>query len=897
MSKRVVFSVSVARHDVVDVDGRDHVGVRDGGEPQLLGWLETQLGLLTAKPTEPERIGRIAKALDRAHPVLLEKSRARDRWGTAKEVLRRLDELRLAGWDGTVHEDAPGTVHEDAPPLVQALAAVQQAIVAQFPDSAERLRRVLAALEQGQTLPDHEVLLAEEPEQWPALWRDVLRRLHFRVLEQDDPVGEAETALLAIQHDVLEGRSGSVAPDKSLRWLRSRSDISACETIAAALAAAPELAEETVICCENESLALLLDDSLARAGVPTMGAAITTTSHVALHVLPIALRLCWKPVDPAVLLDFLTLPISPIPRRAAGRLSSALTQQPGLGSEAWEHARAELLSEEADPEGALKARLDKWLDVERVAWGEPLPAELVATVCRRVAQWAMGRAASLDDAPELQAALRYAGGQASTVCELVEGLGHPIAEPQLLRILESTLGSGVPVRPHRALAGSPKLVSSFADVQRPFRRCIWLGLATAGLPSCRWTKAELDALAAIDVVLDDGTKSVEALRQAERRGLARITESLLAVSVPDDEDGRPHPLWLQVQSSLSKAGVEEPLALEDLLERGDTEALSPWAIASSLRALEPPQPLRIFWDPAPARPWDRQRSSASSLESRLGCPLQWVLRYNCRLAASPIARLPDEARLKGSFCHQVLERVFGQGGAPPTPDSAAVSVERCFDERIGLDAAPLAQPRAIAERLELRKNLSNATRLLVNTLRAGGYGFVGLEVAVDGELDGRALTGSIDCVVADDAGAEAVIDFKYRGVKKFPALLQEGRATQLATYAMSRAGDGSANIPKVGYLILNDVRLVTPSASAIRGATDIVDGPAIAEVWENFLTALRGADGWLTGNEPVPARPLQPPEERPPGSELVVPESIERETPSPCKYCDYSMFCGFTGVN
>ena len=72
------------------------------------------------------------------------------------------------------------------------------------------------------------------------------------------------------------------------------------------------------------------------------------------------------PVDPQLLVDFLTLPVSPMPRRAATALVESLVGQPGLGSAAWDAAIAELCSPENDADGKGRARIDAWLNCARM---------------------------------------------------------------------------------------------------------------------------------------------------------------------------------------------------------------------------------------------------------------------------------------------------------------------------------------------------------------------------------------------------------------------------------------------------------------------------------------------------------------------------------------------------
>jgi hypothetical protein len=171
------------------------------------------------------------------------------------------------------------------------------------------------------------------------------------------------------------------------------------------------------------------------------------------------------------------------------------------------------------------------------------------------------------------------------------------------------------------------------------------------------------------------------------------------------------------------------------------------------------------------------------------------------LKESTISQLPSDFLLKGNFCHSILERVFGNVRRRPTVDEAVQAVCETFDDRLALDAAPLAQPIRHMEKQGLRKELENATRTLIQTMENGNYHFAGLEVELNGTALGKQLVGSIDCLVTREEGDEAVIDFKYAGKNKFHDLIEQGKAVQLATYAFGRAG-ATGRFPAVAYLIL-----------------------------------------------------------------------------------------------
>lgn len=863
-----------------------------GGPEALLHWIETQLGLLQDTPSEANRIMEVARVLEGAERTVFANSFAVDRWGTARELLARVEQLRLAGWDG---KDSP-----KLPPLVRDLTKAVTSSAFYY-DIRSRLDRVLTAMDNGQKLPAHQLNLWNSPDSWPAAWRPILSRLTAGHSPEATPLAAPNTALQAVQWQLLRGKTEKAAPDLSLRVAKARSTQSACEAVAKSLAATPGLIPDTVILCESDSAALCLDACLAQLKLPTMGAQGVTLSHPVLQVLPLALRLCWKPVAPDLLMNFLGLPVSPIPRHAAQELASALSQQPGLGSRAWEATWTELIAPKNDKYGRNADRLTLWLEIERIPLGDPLPTELVAAVCMRTANWAAAYAANKERSekaePELAQALRLLASQSAVLRQLVGELEEDISEPQLVRLLESAQAHGLTVQPHIQAHGGPVLVRSLAEILQPAKRLIWLGLSTESPGACCWTAQELQALHKSGVELDDGSYALTALREAERRGFSRIQECVFFIKLPGDAESQPHPLWLQVEQVLRQKDDYPCPALEDLFDGSATDALAPWTVPSEEFTVDPPQPARPLWKIDHTLLHERDQSSASSLQDRLACPLKWVFNYQAYLRQSALTSLPDDFQLKGLFCHACLEDLFGQGSKLPSPDVAAQMIGKIFDDRLPLDAAPLAAPHREGELLVVRSQLINATKNLVAVLQAGGYRVQGMEVHTKGSsFAGHALNSIIDCLAVRDDGQEAVIDFKFMGHTKYPPLLEEGKAVQLALYAFARSQQNGGRFPSVGYLILDRGLFFTPEGSRILGdgPLTVVKGPPIREVWDSFTEAIRNGDRWIADGF-VPARPLQVPGDRSEGCGMVI-EGLgygkDQADKAPCKYCIYKPLCG-----
>lgn len=591
MVPKTTLHIRLARGPLRPRLGDVRINELSGGPETLLGWLEGQLGLAAAPVHRASRISEYAAALDTVADSVINRSLATDRWATAAELLSRRDELLLAGWN-----ERDG---EALPPLVQDLATAAAGRTFVFPGDATRIQRVLSALDAGQLLPPHRCELFDEPSVWPRLWHEVLSKLTVHEATSLQPQAPSGTALRTAQA-LLRGETGSrIEQEGSFRYVAARSKTAACEFVAATLAAAPDCLSDTIIYCEHDATALRLDACLQRLGLPTMGASAFSPAHPALQILPLTLSLCWQPVDPQALLDFLTLPIKPLPSRVASRLARALADEPGLGSGQWKAAVTDLCTAENDPDGTIRTRIDEWLMCERVPRGSAISSQLVAQRCSLVARWAAARALLLAEdtaAAELIEALKIASGQAALLGELVAAQGSTVTEPQLLRLLEAAFSDTIETRPCLEAAGGPTRIRSLAEIQSPCRRLVWLGVSTTDATCCRWSSIQLQQLAAAGIALDNGSVHVTALRSAEARGFCLVQETFFGVLTPHDWEHRCHPLWLAIRTAFAHA--DDPPAVEDLIDEDNCSACAPFTFATAEHVIEPPQPARATWQVA-----------------------------------------------------------------------------------------------------------------------------------------------------------------------------------------------------------------------------------------------------------------------------------------------------------
>lgn len=858
-------TISLSWPDTPPEPGSRAIGVFRGGRETLLRWLETRLGLQRKPVAQVTRVVRYAARLQAERAESYKASLDADLWGTAQSLLAKRDGLRLLGWNGKEDGRLPTLVRD----LVEDEASGNLP-----PAEADRLGYVLGALADGQRLPEHAVTLREPAAHWPAAWRPVL-------------------AKLTLHHEPNRPKAGPL-PVTHFTWWRALSTVTAAEATAATLAKAG--AEDVVILCEDAQLAGILDDALAARGVPTMGVADRARAHPVLQVLPLALGLMWSPADPERVLEFLLLPVGPIPSSWARRLAEALAERPGIGGEAWFRALGEL--SERDPEKSKEylERVRLWISTPEGPSGTPLKQKAVANRCSWVAQWALKRAANAEE--DLAAALSQLAAQAASLAELAMAFPRPISEPQLQRLTASVQEGGVSLGGRPAGAKGPRWISSLAELDGRVERLVWFGVHSSGGLDMPWSAADAAALTKAGLDIDFEARRHALKREAERAGLRRVTGPILAVQLATAADVPLHPLWIE----LDLAAHGKPVLIEDKLADGGGGKA--WPLPAEERRLrawpEPPAVWKVNADNLA----DRSTTSAGELETRLACPLRWTFEYAAKLRSSAIAQLPEGFLLRGNLSHDVLEEVFGRE-KPRSADEAARAAGEVFLQRAATEAADLARPAAARQRQEFKEQLERAARAFFEFLKRGRYEVVAFEFEPGGKLLGRDFRGRLDCVLKGKDGGHALVDLKYAGQKKYGELIQTGRAIQLAVYVASLAKDGTKpEDVAAGYFIVDRAHLWTPAEGGLAGAREgesVPDALGLAKVWKAFAAALKAGEGWLDSGE-IPVRPLQAPEEWPPGAEIAMKEVdgsrySNFSGQSVCQYCAYPRLCGMSPVS
>ena len=857
----------------------------------LLQLLEDQLG--RSGPGAPAAL-RIAQFLARLRAIddgsrFYSQSFAADAWGTARLLLSWRDALIAAGW-------SPGLASWKSPRLAALALAETHEQLPCAPGVPDRVRALAPHIRNPS--PIAELQLVDRPERLPLAWRRLLDaleaggtwvgRVEVEAGRQDNDLGVVQRLLTG------EGR-GTVSGDRTIAVIVSDDELTAGDIAAEWLAAA--LDENAGVAIVRQGDATILDAACRRLGLPRPGGGVRSPYRGALQVLPLAFETAWQPLDAGRLLELLVMRGSPVPYRTGRYFANVLRDFPGTGGArwrlAWEQAieqfRADRATDDVD-EATIDRDVDQattgwrtWLEPERFDRDAGIPASAADAICRRVQRWAVRRAAVGTDAIYVEAAAA-AGALAATLA--ASGV-DPLSKAQLDRMIDAVVAEGAAPPATLAEAAPWTTVDDPAQVWGRVPSLLWWGCADPGSPDpgLPWTAAERSELAAAGSSVPAARDALALRLDAQRRAVLNATDRVL-LFMPAQGAGAEtatHPVWHEI-SSLE--GRDRIIVDGGALRRtaGATLGGRSWR-TEPLPVRDLPGPVPVWRAPAGCI-GARDRESATSLESLLGCPLQWVLRHHAHLREGVLLDMADGNRLKGNVAHEVLARFLSR---PPPADDAAVrvAVAALLDELLPAVGSSLLLPGRLRDREDLRRNTVESAVALVRILREADLSVTATERTVDVALDASTvLQGALDVELATGDGRPAIVDLKWSNSDRYRlAELEEARPVQLAAYARLLTGDGSDAFPPAAYFMLKQRRLLAVDSEAFPARTRVA-GSSLEAVWDAVLAARAGLLDQLSSGHVVAT-----------GVDDSAPTAGDADTGQltlepPCRFCRYGRLCG-----
>ena len=186
--------------------------------------------------------------------------------------------------------------------------------------------------------------------------------------------------------------------------------------------------------------------------------------------------------------------------------------------------------------------------------------------------------------------------------------------------------------------------------------------------------------------------------------------------------------------------------------------------------------------------------------------------------------------MMGRIAHEIIGRLLSRcrDGEALNLDTAAAEAGRLFQ----IDGPRMVAEFFVAGRerecAELRSRTVEATRDLFRHLDEASASVAAVEENREAEVDGIALRGRPDLVLADP---DMVLDIKWGRAAGRRYELTSGGASQLAVY--TRLVNPAASI---GYYIISEQTLMV-TGTGVSGA-ETVDGPSSEDIWIGVRASL-----------------------------------------------------------
>lgn len=886
----------------------DAIGEKDASEGTvvtgfkgLIGILETQLGLTSPKVSENIRISEwqeLIRHLDTGEWPF-SKSFETDSWNTAKELLRRRDELIISGWDPKIHVGGGR--------WIDTIAQLERSNQNKAPGFPDRVRILLSKLQVNKQLNIEKITIVDENitiwDPWSIQLIKLLKEHGVEVVNGKAPLEREQSSTdLALLQAVLAGEKqpGEACGDGSLLLIRSQQELDAADFLISWL---QENGTENTVLIKGEG-SLLLDELLHRRGVPAVGVDSASKWRAVLQVLPLTIDTYWQPLRVGRMLELLTIPTSPVPGLIRYKLANVLANFPGIGGPQWTkaiedgiqayeelwHAK-ELDEQEIKAQRKnLEAKLDLWVRHDYYDPNEGMPLEKLTEICQKVGQWASTNYHLKNDLVYVQA-LQVA----DEVIKGIKTLGvSMVSHLQVARILDSVLGEGAKLFYYYQEAAKLQVVNHQGQIWNHADTILWWGFnKNMSGPIIRtWTTKEREWLSeqGIKLIGEDVHRRRETASWQQAARFANKRLVLFAPAKVKGEEKSIHPLWDEIRYAVAKeyrTARKITINASDLRKKPGHDLFGDEFNRVALKTHKIPEPIRK-WDVPENLVLPRKEESATSFEGLIGCPLKWTFRYAANIRTGNILSIPNESRMLGNLGHAILEQLISEKPSW-NEDEVKIRAGEWFDALAPKLAATLLEPQNRIHRNENRTKLQKSFQQFFKVLNNAGIQIEYTEMEVQKSWNDTVyFKGRLDLVGKTQNGYKMLIDAKWSKYPKGYQKRLETLSVQLSLYHWLLVDNENEELP-VAYFMLRSGDFFSLSHDEFPSDYH-VSGPSLTESHQIVRKSVE--EVWSQLSKGVVIAPGIPaPSESSKGSEISGDEFVGVIDP-PCDFCEYHNLCG-----
>lgn len=795
----------------------------------LVSYVEKQLGFYVETPSFNERLCHYyiaANSWFKAHPDnVVRQSFDLSHLSTARQLLLWRDELKLAGWNFE---------YNDRNTRLGALAGIEaECVVAGFADRLHSLLSILAT--DKHSFADTEIVVPVEPSVLRPSVKLLLQRLKEHgagvsvmpyVEDASSNLGQIRKRLLA--NDADNKTKMDLSYDGSLRVLEFETTYHHDQYMAVGNAACN--CDVWINPRSKET-----DNRLIAINQPTLGSSFTSRSRI-LGMLPLALSLYDSKLNIYKIVEWLTTPEHPLPRRFRYKLAQEIVNTGGFTNEScldivkryidgdfeYKDETVEELTEKEIQKREADGRAKR---LEKVATYIPYLnqdscAEKAGVTLTRLASWARQRIHTLNEDDGREALAIQLNALADSIDTLMmlfseQGIAFDIS-------LAAEWIKDVPVDvqlPHcRAQVGAAYCVANPSDIAARASHILWSGMTYTEPQAfdCDFLlPGELKTIASNAMIWSRQDESRYRYLLSIMPFLLATDKLELAYAVKNQGEMLiPHPTITRLKTLLEyfDVFVEHP-NLKHLktkpVEQVDNRECKTEHKFNNAHAMQLPTLI-----------------SPTRLETFTMNPFDYLFEKILRYESSGLNALATIDVTKGNVAHATIAQLLSPQDGETCCTAATArfrfdhQFETAFTDSINNCGAILLLPENKLELEQMHRQLKACITALIEIIDENKLSVLSCESEASkyvdihgkgGDANTPDLHGRMDMTLMDEDGKQVVFDMKWTSSRHFyRKRIEENRSIQLAVYAVLLATE-AADV-KTGYFVMPRGRLLSSSA-------------------------------------------------------------------------------------
>ena len=835
------------------------------GPKSLLRWFEMHLGLAGhTERIEHIRVEQYRQAMRRylkEHPtVFFLKSFEADQLACAEALLKRRDELLLAGYDFKIKDNLPFRLRVLVD--IEHLYLMNEEGVSKLvAGEADRFDKILKALDE-RTVPIEQIIVNESieldeqlttllPPQYNRLF-DILKTHGITLLSHDAFLKQSKllrtgsgrgTDLHTFKDFILNklprGKKQTLQADGSLIIVESERDTEGGDFIAKVLSLNPRFRPTFLIPDRNRTL----DEALIQNGLPAFGLPSASLGRPTLQLLKLVTAFLWKPLDLYKILEFVSMPVKPLYTDLATVIGNVISQRPGIGSEHWFYETTRFfdeLEEKAKQDMTIdvkkiKAQYEFWFDRKHYDIAKSAPKDEITAIFNYLKEWASDE---FERSGSRNSSLLTLSEQARRIEEFLYEL--PPSEAFLsfldLERIIRTIYEPSPVSPRPQELGHYAHVTNGDCLMQPVYALVWWNFTdTEGVHFfSRWYVDEIAYLQQEGVKLQSPQDENALMLWQRIQGVVRTNRQLILIypKKVNGEDATEHPLFSHLRACFGDLDTITVHTKED------------WTAFDALAKLDTPQwvslkPHRL----GKMKPIiqvesrllnQREKETLTSLESLFYYPHQWVFRHKAKLNKSSILSIVKENTLKGNLSHRFFELILKENFQEWTFKDVSDWIDD-NSRLLSREAATLLMYGYEPQKLQLLRQIKYAIWTLLNHIRNNKWSVEATEQELTGQFADTPVKGKAD-VVLQRKGERCILDLKWSGHTYRERMIKNGEDLQLVMYA--RLLTDSEDWAHTAYFIIENARLLARNTAAFAEIKPLTTDDAFAineAIWQKML--------------------------------------------------------------